>query len=157
MADLILLLRQNGHTIAVAETCTGGLISAALVAPAGASAYYLGGVIAYDDAVKIALLGIPPDVIATYGSVSAEVALALAHAVRERLGSTLGLGVSGLAGPVAGRRSAKPAGLVYIALATSAHSTYRVYRWPAPASRAENQQRSTDAALALIADYVRLP
>lgn len=106
-------LRQA--TLAVAESCTGGMISQRITSVAGSSRSFLGGAIVYSDALKSAFAGVPADLIAQHGAVSAEVAKALAHGIRLRTGATLGLGVTGLAGP-AGGSDAKPVGLVYMAV-----------------------------------------
>ena len=109
-------LREAGLTVAVAESCTGGLLGAALTAVPGASDYVLGGVIAYADAVKVELLGVSEGQLATRGAVSEEVAAAMAEGVRERLHSDVGLAVTGVAGPDSEGRD-KPPGLIWVACA----------------------------------------
>ena len=109
------LLRRSRLHIAVAESCTGGLLGAAMTAVPGSSAYVLGGVIAYADAVKTALLGVDDALIRTHGAVSEAVALAMATGVRERLGAEFGLAITGVAGP--GSSEGKPAGLTWVAVA----------------------------------------
>jgi nicotinamide-nucleotide amidase len=106
-------LRQS--TLAVAESCTGGLIAAQITAVPGASRSFLGGAVVYSDALKTAFAQVPTPLILQYGAVSAEVAKSLAEGIRTRTGATLGLGVTGIAGPT-GATETKPAGLVYIAL-----------------------------------------
>ncbi len=106
-------LRQG--TLAVAESCTGGLIAERITSVPGASRAFLGGVVVYSDALKTAMAGVPEELIAQHGAVSAEVAKALAEGIRARTGATLGLGVTGIAGPTGGTES-KPVGLVHIAL-----------------------------------------
>jgi nicotinamide-nucleotide amidase len=106
-------LRQA--TLAVAESCTGGLISQRITSVAGASRAFVGGVVAYSDALKISHAGVPAELIAQYGAVSAEVAKALAAGIRARTGASVGLGVTGIAGPT-GATEKKPVGLVHIAL-----------------------------------------
>ena len=106
-------LRQS--TLAVAESCTGGLIAQRITSVPGASRSFLGGAIVYSDALKTAFAGVPAKLIAKEGAVSAEVAKALANGIRLRTGATLGLGVTGIAGPSGGSEE-KPVGLVYIAL-----------------------------------------
>jgi nicotinamide-nucleotide amidase len=112
-------LRQA--TLAVAESCTGGLVSQRITSVPGASRSFLGGVIVYSDELKIALAGVPAALISQHGAVSAEVAKALANGIRLRTGATLGLGVTGIAGPT-GATETKPVGLVHIAV-SDAHST----------------------------------
>lgn len=106
-------LRQA--TLAVAESCTGGLVAQRITSVPGSSRSFVGGAIVYSDALKSAFAGVPADLIAQHGAVSAEVAKALAHGIRLRTGATLGLGVTGIAGPGGGSES-KPVGLVYIAV-----------------------------------------
>lgn len=109
----LLGLRQS--TLAVAESCTGGMVAQRLTAIAGASRSFLGGAIVYSNEMKTTLAGVPPELIVQHGAVSAEVAKAMAHGIRLRTGATLGLGVTGIAGPTGGTEE-KPVGLVYIAL-----------------------------------------
>jgi PncC family amidohydrolase len=110
-------LAARGQTVAVAETAAGGLLSASLLAVAGASGWYLGGVVAYSAASKSAWLGVSPEAFQPYGVVSETGAEQLAAAVRAAAGATWGVGEAGIAGPQTGRRSAKPAGLAYVAVA----------------------------------------
>ena len=109
-------LRQRGETLAVAESCTGGGLGAALAAVPGASDVFLGGVIAYANAMKEGLLGVPPELLAEHGAVSDPVAIAMAEGVRRRTGSDWALSVTGIAGP-GGGSAAKPVGLVHLGLA----------------------------------------
>jgi nicotinamide-nucleotide amidase len=105
-------------TLAVAESCTGGMVASRITSVAGASRSFLGGAIVYSDALKYAFAGVPPELIAQHGAVSAEVAKALATGIRLRTGATLGLGVTGIAGPT-GATEEKPVGLVHIALSSA--------------------------------------
>ena len=117
LASVVLeLLRQRGDTVAVAESCTGGGLGAALAAIPGASAAFVGGVIAYANSMKEALLGVPAATLEAHGAVSDAVASAMAEGVRLRTGATWGLAVTGIAGPDGGSE-AKPVGLVHIAVA----------------------------------------
>lgn len=109
-------LTQRGETVAVAESCTGGGLGQALTAIAGSSAYFLGGIISYSNGVKIQALGVDGELLAQQGAVSAGVAEAMALGVRDRLGSTWGVAITGIAGP-GGGTTTKPVGLVYIATA----------------------------------------
>lgn len=106
-------LRQS--TLAVAESCTGGMIAQRITSVPGASRAFLGGAIVYSDPLKAAFAGVSADLIMRHGAVSAEVAEALANGIRIRTGATLGLGITGIAGPT-GATENKPVGLVYIAL-----------------------------------------
>ena len=106
-------LRQA--TLAVAESCTGGMIAQRLTSVPGSSRSFLGGAVVYSDELKTAFADVPPRLIAEYGAVSEQVAKALAEGIRLRTGATLGLGVTGIAGP-AGATDSKPVGLVYMAI-----------------------------------------
>jgi nicotinamide-nucleotide amidase len=114
------LLRGDGtrpkRTIAVAESCTGGLLAARLTNPAGASEYVLGGIVAYSNEVKVAQVGVPREQIERHGAVSEEVARALAHGARAKLGADVGVGLTGIAGPGGGSEE-KPVGLVWVSVA----------------------------------------
>jgi nicotinamide-nucleotide amidase len=106
-------LRQA--TLAVAESCTGGLIAQRITSVPGASRSFLGGAVVYSDQLKTDMAGVPADLIAQHGAVSPEVAKALAEGIRNRTSATIGLGVTGIAGPT-GATEKKPIGLVYIAV-----------------------------------------
>jgi nicotinamide-nucleotide amidase len=138
-------LRQS--TLAVAESCTGGMIAQRITSVPGSSRSFLGGAVVYSDALKHAFAGVSPELIARYGAVSAEVAKALAHGIRLRTGATLGLGVTGIAGP-AGATESKPVGLVHIALSDSqkTESLEKTFR----GDRARIRQWTTQQALDLI-------
>ncbi len=110
------LLNQRGETLAVAESCTGGGLGQMLTAVPGSSAYFLGGVISYDNTVKTSLLNVNPEDLAELGAVSGEVAQQMAKGVRECLGASWGVSITGIAGPGGGTET-KPVGLVYIGLA----------------------------------------
>jgi nicotinamide-nucleotide amidase len=110
------LLGAAGATLGVAESCTGGMLAQRITAVPGSSAYFLGGVVCYSNAVKESWLGVPPEMLAAHGAVSAEVAQALAEGIRSRLQSTYGLGITGIAGPDGGTKD-KSVGLVYVSLA----------------------------------------
>lgn len=110
------LLQERGETLAVAESCTGGGLGAMLTAISGSSSYFWGGVISYDNSVKVGLLGVNSDDLAKQGAVSHEVAQQMAAGVRDRLHTTWGLSITGIAGPTGGSVE-KPVGLVYIGLA----------------------------------------
>jgi nicotinamide-nucleotide amidase len=111
------LLAERGATVAVAESLTGGLLGAALTAMPGSSATFAGGVIAYATTLKHALLGVPEDLLAAHGAVHPDVAAAMARGVRERLGATYGLAVTGVAGPEP--QDGHPVGTVHVAVADS--------------------------------------
>ncbi|MCL6520879.1 MAG: nicotinamide-nucleotide amidohydrolase family protein [Firmicutes bacterium] len=111
-------LRQRGETLAVAESCTGGLLADRITDVPGASDYFLLGVVAYANRAKEALLGVPAAVLERHGAVSGETARAMAEGVRRRAGSDWGLATTGIAGP-GGARPGKPVGLVWVATAGS--------------------------------------
>jgi competence/damage-inducible protein CinA-like protein len=110
------ILTANRATIAAAESCTGGLLAERLTRVPGSSNYFLGGVVCYSNELKTAWAGVPAEVIAAKGAVSSEVAVALAHGIRRNVGTTLGVGITGVAGPGGGSEE-KPVGTVHIALA----------------------------------------
>jgi nicotinamide-nucleotide amidase len=110
-------LRQKGQTVSVAESCTGGGLGAMLTEVAGSSDYFWGGVIAYDNRVKVSSLGVNPQDLAQYGAVSSLVAEQMALGVKTRLGTDWGISITGIAGPGGGSEQ-KPVGLVYTGLAT---------------------------------------
>ena len=110
-----LLLKKRGLTVAVAESCTGGQLGAAITSVAGSSDYFLGGVIAYANSVKSRQLGVDPGLIEREGAVSALVARQMAAGARRLFASDLAVGITGVAGP-AGGSPEKPVGLVFIAV-----------------------------------------
>ena len=142
-----LRLAVGGFTLAVAESCTGGLVAERLTEVAGSSAYFTEGVVAYANEAKVRLLGVPSDLIAEYGAVSAEVAEAMAEGVRLRAGTDFGLSVTGIAGPGGGSEG-KPVGLVYIALSDAAHTEHR--KLMLPGDRQLIRSRASQAALDLV-------
>jgi len=109
-------LRGRGWTLAVAESCTGGMIGTLLTDVPGSSDYLLLDVVAYSNAAKTDILGVSESTIAAHGAVSAEIAIAMAEGVRARAGSTLGVSTTGIAGP-GGGTEAKPVGLIHLAVA----------------------------------------
>jgi nicotinamide-nucleotide amidase len=112
-AIVLELARGRGLTMAAAESCTGGLVSARLTSVPGSSEVFVGGLVAYDDRLKLDGLGVPADVLERHGAVSAETAAAMATGVRRALGADVGVSVTGVAGP-GGGTPAKPVGLVFI-------------------------------------------
>jgi nicotinamide-nucleotide amidase len=117
LASVVLeLLRRRGETLAVAESCTGGGLGAALAAVPGASDVFLGGIIAYANAAKQALLGVPAALLESHGAVSDPVATAMAEGARHATGATWAIAVTGIAGP-GGGSAEKPVGLVHLAIA----------------------------------------
>jgi competence/damage-inducible protein CinA-like protein len=123
------LLTMNNATIAVAESCTGGLLAQRLTSVAGSSSYFLGGVVCYSNERKTAWADVPPELFLSKGAVSVEVAIALADGIRRRVGSALGVGVTGVAGPGGGTEE-KPVGTVHIALSHAAGTRERLAHFP---------------------------
>ena len=146
------LLVERGLRLAVAESCTGGLVASLLTERSGSSAYFLGGVVSYANSAKAALLGVPTSLIEQHGAVSEPVARAMAEGVRKRLGADLGLALTGIAGPTGGSDE-KPVGLVNYAVATQASTTARELRFPG--SRRQVQQLAAYAGLALVRKLAR--
>ncbi len=109
------LLTSHGQTLALAETCTGGLVGQLITSVPGSSRYFLGGVLAYDNRIKATFLGVDPHLLNEVGAVSPEVALQMAQGVRDQFHSDWGLALTGISGP-GGGTAAKPVGLVYMAL-----------------------------------------
>ena len=99
-------------TLAVAESCTGGLLAERITSVSGSSRYFLGGAVVYSNELKTAFADVPAELIENHGAVSREVAAALAEGIRKRCGSTLGIGMTGVAGPTGGTPE-KPVGLVF--------------------------------------------
>lgn len=147
-------LRQKQWTLAVAESCTGGLLAAQIVAIAGSSDYFLGGVVAYANEVKAGVLGVAASTLAAYGAVSWQTAVEMAWGARTLLGADLALATTGIAGPTGGTAE-KPVGLVYIALATPERLWWERHRWSG--SRGENNLQSVLAALRLLGRYLEDP
>jgi PncC family amidohydrolase len=141
------VLRAKDWRVAVAESCTGGLLGAALTAVPGSSAYVRGGVIAYDNAVKVHLLGVAPEALAEHGAVSDVVATAMAHGARDRVGAEVGIGITGVAGP-GSEEGGKPAGLVFVALV--APGVDRMVRLDGDHGRDGNRAAAVRAALQLL-------
>lgn len=108
-------LQMRGATLAVAESCTGGMLAERITSVSGSSRYFLGGVVVYSNELKTKLAGVPAELIAEHGAVSREVAIALAEGIRGRTNATLGVGITGVAGPTGGTAE-KPVGLVFIAI-----------------------------------------
>ena len=137
-----------GRTIAVAESCTGGLMAGRLTDRAGSSAYVLGGVVVYSNEAKTALAGVPAELIERHGAVSPEVAAALADGATERFGAGLGIGITGIAGPGGGSPE-KPVGTVCISVA-AAGGERRDRTVLLPGDRAMVRERTTTVALHLL-------
>jgi nicotinamide-nucleotide amidase len=139
-------LRARGWTIAAAESCTAGLLLARLTDVPGSSAWVLGGSVVYADDAKIRELGVTAQALRDHGAVSEAVARAMAEGVKARFGASVGVAITGIAGP-SGGSPAKPVGTVVVAVA-AAETVVRTYRFPG--DRAAVRQHSTAAALELV-------
>ena len=122
-------LTANGATISAAESCTGGLLAQRLTSIAGSSSYFLGGVVCYSNELKSTWADVPPEMILSKGAVSSEVAVALAEGIRRRVGSTIGVGITGIAGPGGGTEE-KPVGTVFVAISYPGGVKERGLRFP---------------------------
>jgi nicotinamide-nucleotide amidase len=147
-------LDESGRTLAVAESCTGGLIAKRLTDRPGSSRWFLGGVVAYADRAKVDQLGVPPDVLARVGAVSEEVARAMADGARRAFGAFAGIGITGIAGPTGGTTE-KPVGTVWYAVSVGdrVEAEKRVFMGDREAVR----ERSAQAALNLLYRTLRGP
>jgi nicotinamide-nucleotide amidase len=150
VVGMFLVMRQK--TVAVAESCTGGLLSERLTRVPGSSNFFLGGVVCYSNELKTRLVGVPADLIASDGAVSKSVAQVLAEGIRRRTGSTIGVGITGIAGPGGGTPE-KPVGLVFVAIAEDSSTEVRQFRFPGERERVRTW--TSVAALEMIRRRVR--
>ena len=137
----------RGVTVALAESCTGGLVADAITDVAGSSGYFAGGVVSYSNEAKESLLGVPGPVLEAHGAVSAQVARAMAEGARDRFAATVAASVTGIAGPDGGS-DAKPVGLTYVAVADADGVDVRRHAWSG--DRASNKVSSAAAVLELL-------
>ena len=145
MAPLQRMLTERQLTICAAESCTGGLVCAALTDLPGSSEYFLGGIVTYANEAKVDQLGVPEATLRDFGAVSREVAEQMAQGVRRMFGADVALSVTGVAGP--GADGGKPAGLTFIGCIADGKVEVRQYNWIG--GRASNRAASVEAALAL--------
>ncbi|WP_181311223.1 CinA family protein [Nocardioides campestrisoli] len=148
-ARLLSRLTRRGETLAVAESVTGGRVAAKLTAVPGASVVLLGAVVSYATEVKVSVLGVPQEVVASHGVVSAECAEAMARGVRRLMGSTWGVATTGVAGP--GRQDDQPPGTVYVSVAGPGDEV-RVHRLDLSGTRHEIQAGTARQAIQLLLD-----
>jgi len=127
-------LQMRGATLAVAESCTGGMLAERLTSVSGSSRYFVGGAVVYSNELKTAMVDVPESLIAEHGAVSKQVALALAKGIRERTKATFGIGITGIAGPT-GATPEKPVGLVYIGIASENETETVERRFPGDRER----------------------
>ena len=145
IVGMCLVMKQA--TISVAESCTGGMLAERLTEVPGSSRYFMSGIITYSNQSKIDLAGIPPLLLEMQGAVSEEVARGLAESVREKIGTTIGVGVTGIAGPDGGSPE-KPVGTVHIAVATPTETEHRHFQFPG--NREKVRWQASQAALDMV-------
>jgi nicotinamide-nucleotide amidase len=145
------LLRESGRTLAVAESCTAGMLGMHITRVPGSSSYFLGGILCYSNEAKTGLCGVPRELLQRYGAVSAEVAEAMASGVRESFHSSIGLSITGIAGPSGGTPE-KPVGLVYTAISDgkNTENRHRIM----PGDRESIRERSTYLALSWLRRFL---
>jgi nicotinamide-nucleotide amidase len=147
------LLSARKLTLAVAESCTGGLISHRITNIPGSSNYFERGFVVYSNRSKIELLGVKPELIAAHGAVSAHVAHAMASGAQKAAGADFGLGVTGIAGPVSDE-SKKTVGLVYVAVC-SPDGSVRARKYNFNGARLQIKKQSADAAFRLLLESIK--
>jgi PncC family amidohydrolase len=146
------LLRARGWRLAVAESCTGGLIGHRLTNIPGSSTYYMGSITAYAYEAKVRLLGVHWETLENYGAVSKPVVLEMARGVRRALAADVGLSVSGIAGPGGGTED-KPIGLTCFGISIPDNEQSWQFIWQG--DRLQNKERSAEQGLKLLADFLR--
>src|SRR5437667_70575 len=147
-----MFLGMKEKTLAVAESCTGGLLAERLTRAPGSSNFFLGGALCYSDALKTRLAGVAPKLLEEHGAVSKPVARAMAEGIRKNTGAAIGVGITGIAGPDGGTPE-KPVGLVFVSLADERGTQVREFRFPG--DRARVRLWATQAALEIIRRRVR--
>ena len=147
---ILLMLGLRGLTLSAAESCTGGLLSERLTTIPNSSRNFVGGAVTYTNEMKTLFAGVPAELIASHGAVSEDVARALAEGIRQRTGSSLGLSITGIAGPpvTTGPDAGKPAGLIYIGLADAEDT--QVKRLEIPGDRERVRLWATEHALEML-------
>jgi nicotinamide-nucleotide amidase len=150
--ELAALLIEKGLTLAVAESCTGGLLGSMVTSLAGSSAYFKGGIISYADSIKFTLLGVDSETIESFGAVSKECAELMAKGAREKLSSDIGVSITGVAGPEGGTNE-KPVGTVFISVSSATESVTE--KLILSGSRSEIREESASMAIRLIIKVLR--
>ncbi|HEX8599883.1 MAG TPA: CinA family protein [Chloroflexia bacterium] len=145
------LLLRTGLSVSVAESCTGGLLGGVLTELSGSSEYFLGGIIAYADSAKIALLGVDERTIVVHGAVSGPVALDMADGARRATGSDVAISITGIAGPTGGTEQ-KPVGTTFIGVSGLGNTHVEQFVWTG--DRAENRAASVRAALEMLVERI---
>lgn len=145
-------LKEKNKTLALAESCTGGWVSKIITDVSGASAVYQGGVCSYSNEVKMNILGVKKETLASFGAVSEQVAVQMAEGVRKALNSHIGIGITGIAGPLSDNTE-KPVGLIYIAIADGNKTLCKELRNSFTEDvRLQNRFSAVEAALNLLGD-----
>lgn len=146
------LLRARAWTLATAESCTGGLVADRLTNIPGSSDYFVGGIVAYANSVKIHTLGVSGETIERHGAVSRETVLKMARGARAVLQADIAVSVSGIAGP-GGEQPGKPVGTTWIGLAAADGAWARLFTWNG--NRVQNKTYSAEAVLQMLYDYLQ--
>src|SRR3990172_233273 len=147
------LFRKNELKLAIAESCTGGLVSDRITNIPGSSDYFMGAIIAYSYEAKVNLLGVKWDTLTAFGAVSRDVVLEMARGARKALETEIGVSVSGIAGP-GGETDEKPVGTTWIGLSTPDGDWARHFCWGG--NRIENKASSAQAVLQFLLDYLKM-
>src|SRR3989338_938610 len=145
------LMKKFGLTLAVGESCTGGLVCHKITNISGSSEYFRGGVVAYSNVLKERILDVPKDTIKRFGAVSGETAIAMANGARKNLGSDIGIGVTGIAGPTGGS-TAKPVGTVFIAI--SGKTSEKNKRFLFKGTRQAIKLKASNKALKMLEEFL---
>lgn len=145
------ILRGRGLKLVAAESCTGGLVGSRITDVSGSSEYFLGSIVAYAYEVKVSLLGVSWDTLNSYGAVSHETVLEMAHGARERLKGDIAISISGIAGPGGGTPE-KPVGTTCVGLVTPDREWAKTFHFSG--NREENKSASATAALQMLLDYL---
>ncbi len=151
-AQIIQYLAETRKTVATAESCSGGLIAHRLTNVPGSSAPFLGGLVAYSNGVKMALLSVAEETLSVYGAVSQQTAIAMAEGARAQFGTDFAVAVTGIAGPGGGTEE-KPVGMVHMAVARAAATEACQYQFDG--DRESVKQQTSEAALALLWENIR--
>jgi PncC family amidohydrolase len=146
------LLREGGRKLAVAESCTGGLLADRLTDVPGSSDYFLGGIVAYAYEAKVALLGVSWETLKAHGAVSRETVLEMAHGARRVLSADVAISVSGIAGPGGGLPN-KPVGTTWLGLSAAEGGQAQLHHFPG--DRRQNKCMAVEAALRMLLEYLQ--
>lgn len=150
--EVINQIKSEGHTLALAESCTGGWLSKIVTDVSGASSVYMGGICSYSNEVKMNLLGVKAETLAQYGAVSEQTARQMATGVRNALKTDIGVGITGIAGPLSDNTN-KPVGLIYVAVSFNDRVIVKELRNTFTEDiRTNNRASAVETALNLLGD-----